>query len=58
VKYNSLLGFIYSSAVSSLDWEWEEERSCQMGWLGVGYCQMCGKASIVKAGGKRDKVER
>lgn len=56
-RFVNLLGFIYSSAASSLDCEQEEERSCQMGWIGVGYCQVCRKVSIIKAGGKRDKVE-
>lgn len=39
----------------SLDCEWEEECSCQMGWIDIGYCQMGQKVSIIKAGGKRDK---
>lgn len=42
--------------MSSLDCEWEEECSCQMGWIGIGYCQMGQKVSIIRAGGKRDKV--
>lgn len=49
VKCNNPVGFIYSSAVNSLDWEWKEECSCQ-----ISYCQMGCKVSIIKAGGKRE----